>query len=155
MNIKSKLKTNKSLLLILTILLLHLNILQFYLLYKEKQQTKDNFFIQSRISRDQNASKIFPTYKTIIDDKNTSPEARAAIEKKFQESANNLNMEQKLETLLKGKSFDDSFVQLLNGRAVVFVKDNSKSLEPNRLKDVQDTVFELTNIKDVEIVEKK
>lgn len=154
MNIKSKLSNLKSPLTIIIIVLLIMNIAQFYIILNQKEQDKSKFFIQSRLNRDQSNAKVIPTYKMIIDDKNVSAEAKKVIEGKLTNLIYNSNMEIKLEALLKGKGFKDSFIQLYDNRAAVFIKCSSKRISPNNLKIMQATIFEATKIKDIEVIPK-
>lgn len=154
MNIKSKLTNFKSPLTIIIIVLLIFNVIQFYFIQNQKQQAKVNFFVQSRLTRDQNNSKVFATYKTIMDDINASAETKKLIENKFTNLIYNSNMEIKLETFLLGKGFQDCFIQLYDNKAIVFIKGNGKKIRPNNLKIIQAVILEAANIKDVEIIQK-
>lgn len=154
MNIKSKFRLLKKPTTIIILVLLITNIAQFY--YIQRQTSKTNFFVQARFNRDETLSKIISTYKAMLDDKSISIEAKNSLEKKLKEEINNANMENKVEVILKGKGFDDSFAAILdNNKATIFVKSKHKKLNGQSAKIVQDIMMEAANIKDVEVVEKK
>ncbi len=154
MNINSKIKLIKKPTIIIILVLLITNIAQFY--YIQRQASKINFFVQARFNRDETLSKIISTYKAMLDDKSISIEAKNSLEKKLKEEINNANMENKVEVILNGKGFDDSFAAILdNNRATIFVKSKHKKLNGQSAKIVQDIMMEAANIKDVEVVEKK
>lgn len=154
MNIKSKFRLLKKPTTIIILVLLITNIAQFY--YIQRQTSKTDFFVQSRLNRDETLSKIISTYKAMLDDKSISIEAKNSLERKLKEEINIANMENKVEVILKGKGFDDSFAAILdNNKATIFVKSKHKKLNGQSAKIVQDIMMEASNIKDVEVVEKK
>lgn len=154
MLINSKFKVLKSPLLIITLILLITNLVQLYFIQYEIKQATSIFFAQSRLNRDQYNSKAISTYKTLLDDVNASPEAKKTIENKLVNLISSTTMEIKLETALKGKGFADSFIQLYDNKATVFIKTKYKKINYKSLKTIQDIIFEAVNIKDVEIVQK-
>ncbi|MBL4937047.1 SpoIIIAH-like family protein [Clostridium sp. YIM B02515] len=154
MNIKSKISLLKKPTIIIILVLLIANIAQFS--YIQRQPSKTDFFVQSRLNRDQTLSKIISTYKAMLDDKNISMEAKNTLEKKLKEEINNANMENKIEVILNGKGFGDSFAAISdNNRVTIFVRSKHKKLNSQSAKIIQDVLMETANIKDVEVVEKK
>lgn len=154
MLIMSKFKVPKAPLLIITLILLITNLVQFYFIYNQKQQAISTFFLQSRLNREQIIAKAIPTYKTIIDDPNASLEVKKVMESKLTNLISNTTIEIKLEATLKGKGFTDCFIQIYDNKATVFIKTNSKKISSNKLKAIQAIIFEATNIKDIEITPK-
>ncbi|ERI92415.1 hypothetical protein HMPREF1982_02397 [Clostridiales bacterium oral taxon 876 str. F0540] len=154
MDIKLKFRLLKKPTTFIILVLLILNIAQFY--YIQRQASGTDFFVQSRLNRDETLSKIIYTYKAMLDDKSISQESKNSLEKKLKEEINTANMENKVEVILKGKGFDDSFAAILdNNRATIFVKSKHKKLNSQSAKIVQNIMMEAANIKDVEVVEKK
>jgi stage III sporulation protein AH len=69
-------------------------------------------------------------------------------------TSNNEN-EQKVENALKGKSFADSFCQIFDNKVTVYVKSSETKLTDQQIKDIKNTVLNITKIKDVEIAVKQ
>lgn len=115
---------------------------------------KSDFFTESRLNRDQNNAKTLPTYKTIIDDPNASKEAKDAMIQKLKTLTTNTENEQKIESALKGKNYEDSYCQIAEDKVTVYVKANEK-LTDKQARDIKNVVVGITKIKDVEVAQKQ
>lgn len=115
---------------------------------------KGNFFTEQRLNRDAVNAKALPTIKTIIDDPNAAKETKDAMTQKLKTMTTNTENEQKIETQLKGKGFEDSFCQISDNKVNVYVKTKDK-LTDKQIKDITNLVLGITKIKDVEIAPKQ
>lgn len=116
--------------------------------------SKSDFFTEQKLKREQKYAQDVPTYKTIIDDSNAAKETKEAMAKKLQELTTNNTNEQKIETALKGKGFEESFCQISEDKVTVYVKSSEK-LTDKQTKDIKNVVLGITKIKDVEIALKQ
>jgi stage III sporulation protein AH len=116
---------------------------------------KGDFFTESRLDRDQNYAQTVPTYRTVIDDPNATKEAKDTMVQKLKTFTTNNENEQKVENALKGKSFTDSFCQIFDNKVTVYVKSSETKLTDQQIKDIKNTVLNITKIKDVEIAVKQ
>jgi stage III sporulation protein AH len=113
-----------------------------------------DFFTEQRLNRDQTNAKTLPTYRTIIDDPNSAKEAKEAMLKKLNALTTNTENEQKVESQLKGKGYEDSFCQIVDEKVTIYVKAKEK-LTDKQAKEIKNVVLGVTKIKDVEIALKQ
>jgi len=115
---------------------------------------KTSFFTESKLNRDQKYAQTVPTYKTVIDDPNASKETKASMIAQLNALTANNSNEQKVETALKGKGYEDSFCQIMDDKVAVYVKSPEK-LTDKQAKEIKNLVLGITKIKDVEIAQKQ
>lgn len=116
---------------------------------------KGDFFTESKLNRETSYAQTVPTYKSVIDDPNTPKESKDTMIQKLNTLTTNNENEQKVESALKGKSFADSFCQIFDNKVTVYVKTSETKLTDQQIKDIKNTVLNITRIKDVEIAVKQ
>ena len=122
----------------------------------DKQNSKSDFFTESKLSRDQNNAKTLPTYQSIINDPNSTKSTKDTMTKKLNTLTTNTSNEEKIENALKGKGFEDSFCQILDDQDKVTVYVKSKdNLTDKQIKDIKNIVINVSKIKDMEIARKQ
>ncbi|SKA76794.1 stage III sporulation protein AH [Clostridium sp. USBA 49] len=116
-----------------------------------KTGTKDNFFTEMALNRQQTYANTVPTYKSIIDDPNTPKDTREATAEKLNTFTMNNSNEQKIEAQLKGKGYEESFCQISENKVTVYVKADKEKFTDKNARDIKNIVLGITKIKDVEI----
>lgn len=113
----------------------------------------DNYFLKTKSDKEILRSKSTELLRSIIDDKNTSKDAKKEAEKKLLSMANEIDNELKIETLLKAKGYND---------CVVFISENSvtvtldkKDIKNEDVAKINDIVYEITGNNTIKIVEVK
>jgi stage III sporulation protein AH len=154
MKLKAKNVSFKPLLIIITLFLLTISLAQFFYIQKLNDEKKQDFFVQARSNRRETFDRSTKVYKKIIDDENASQEARKEILKKYTELISFNDMENKIETILESKGFEDSFASIINDRATISVRNENRKITDKNLKVIRDVITEISNIKDVEIIER-
>lgn len=112
--------------------------------------SSSNYFEESQIIRDNEMSSTLQTLKTLIDDEHTSKEERADLSKKYSDLALAQTNQSQIETILKGKGYEDALCYVQDNKVVIIIK-SSKKLTETQQKQIQDVVMDVTQVKDVEI----
>jgi stage III sporulation protein AH len=118
-----------------------------------KNSTTD-FFADTKLSRDQSDAQTLQTLKALIDDKNVSTVNRNDAAQKYTKIAMDSNYEDKIESTLKSKGFDDTVCSIEDTKARVIIK-SSKALTDKQTRDIKNVVVSIANINDVEIETKQ
>ena len=117
----------------------------------DKQNSKkSDYFAETRLIRDQKSNVTTQTLKNIIDDKNVSKESKDNAVKKYTEITVNSNNETRIESILKGKGFDDVVCLIEDDKARIIVKSKEK-LTDKQIRQIQDVVMSVAKIRNVEI----
>lgn len=111
----------------------------------------DDFYAEQKLLRQQKYAETVPTYKTVIEDPNTEKDAKEAMVQKLKEYTTNNTNEQKVESELKGKGYQESFCQISEGKVMVYVKAEKEKFTDKNARDIKNVVLGITKIKDVEI----
>ena len=118
---------------------------------KNKQTTE--FFLEMKLTRDQANARDLQSLKALIDDENTPKESRDIAASKYINIANSANNEVHIEMILKSKGYDEAVAFISDDRVRVILNQNKK-LSNKQLKEISDTVFSVTKIKDIEVTTK-
>lgn len=114
-----------------------------------------NFFTEQKLNREQDYAKTVPTYQTLIDDPDTTKEAKEAAVEKLKEFTTTNENEKKVEAALVGKGYEETYCQVMGDKVNVYVKVDDNKLTEKQTRDIQNVVLGITKIKDVEIAPKQ
>lgn len=120
----------------------------------DKKASSASFFAETRLSRDQKDSQTLQTLKTLMDDQNVSKENRDVAAKKYTSLANASANENKIESLLKTKGFDEAIAFLDEDKVRVIIQ-SKEQLTDKQTRQIKDIVMGITKIKDIEIETKE
>lgn len=113
------------------------------------KNTKTDYFVDSRLIREQQDAQTLANYRAILDDKNVSATEKKTVEQKQTQKATNMDYESRIETTLKGQGFEDAICLIEDEQVRIIVK--AKELTQQDRKKIQDTVTSISKIKVVAI----
>lgn len=114
--------------------------------------SKTDIFAQGRLDRAQKDSLETQNLKNLIDDKNTSADVRASAQQKLMALTDEDSKANKVETILKSKGFKDALCTISEGKVSITVKNDSSKLTDVQLRDIKDTVNNVTQIRNIEVL---
>ncbi|MBE6063620.1 MAG: SpoIIIAH-like family protein [Clostridium butyricum] len=118
---------------------------------KDEQATavsQQNYFYDSRSTREQQDSATIQSLNAIIADSNTSKEQKDAATKELTKKTMVKDNESRIELNIKNKGFEDAFCMLEDNKATVIVKSPTGIEEADSVS-IQEIVQDVSNIKDV------
>ena len=109
---------------------------------------QNNYFYESRSSREQQDSSTIQSLKAIISDENTSQEKKDEATKELTKKTMMKDNEGRIELGIKNKGYEDALCMLDDNKATVIVK-SSKPLAEKDSVEIQEIVQNVSKIKDV------
>lgn len=149
---ESNMKLNKY----LTIMLGIIFVLGVFVIYQAKTINKlknkqtSEFFLETKLKRDQSTAKTLQSLKELMDNGNISKEVRASAASKYIDIAVVSNNEAQIELILKNKGFEEVVTIITDDRVRVFMKHH-KILSESELNEIRDTVMSVTKIEAIEV----
>jgi len=149
---ESNLRLNKY----LTIMLGIIFVLGVFVIYQAKTINKlknkqtSEFFLETKLKRDQSTAKTLKSLKELMDNGNISKEVRVIAASKYINIAVATNNENLIELLLKNKGYEEVVTIITDDRVRVFMKHH-KSLSESELNEIRDTVMSVTKIEAIEV----
>jgi stage III sporulation protein AH len=153
---KSRLRI-KVLLIISCCIILILSLIVVYqarIINEIKNKQTSEFFLETKLKKEQILANTLKRLKDLIDDKNVSKENRDKAAGIYTNLALAANYEFKIETILKSKGYEDAIATISDDKARVIIEYN-KNLKSEQVSEIYDVVKDITGIKDVEIELKK
>jgi stage III sporulation protein AH len=115
-----------------------------------KTSTKNNFFTEATVTREQSKAKTLQQLKTLIDDQNTPADQKAQASEEYKNIAVQSDKEVSIELSLKSQGYEEALCTLDKDKAVVIVK-TEKELTDQQIRQIKDVVMSKSNIKNIEI----
>lgn len=115
---------------------------------------KADFFVETKLGRDNQNAQVLQNLKSIIDDTNVSRAKRDETTKKFTQITSQNSQAQEIESVLKTKGFEDAVCFVEENRVRVIIKTKDKLTEKQN-KMIQDVVMSVAKTKNVEIETKE
>ncbi|MBZ9686354.1 SpoIIIAH-like family protein [Clostridium estertheticum] len=149
---ESNLKLNKY----FTIMLGIIFVLGVFVIYqasiinKLKNKQTSEFFLETKLKRDQSSAKTLQSLKELMDNGNISKEVRAIAASKYINIVVAANNESQIELLLKNKGYDEVVAIITDDRVRLIIKHDNK-LSKSELNEIRDTVMSVTKIGDIEV----
>jgi len=109
---------------------------------------QNDYFYESRSSRDQQDSSTIQTLNSIISDANTSKERRDEAQKELTQKTMVRDNEARIELSIKNKGYADALCRLDSKKATVIVK-SPNGLQESESVAIQEIVQDVSKIKDV------
>jgi len=146
------LKLNKYLKLLLSIIfvLCIVVIFQANTIGKLKSKQVSEFFLETKLNRDQSTAKTLQTLKALMDDEHISKPSKANIALKYLNIALAANNEAQIELILKSKGYEDVVAIITNDRVKLVIKYANK-LNVKQLNEIKDIVMSVAKIEDIEV----
>ena len=107
----------------------------------DKLQNKQisEFFMESKVERDNTTAQTLQSLKHLIDDEKTSIEDRRELTKVYMNLALASSNQSQIELILKSKGYEESLVYISNKFVTVIIKSNKK-LSKGQIKEIEDVV---------------
>lgn len=115
-----------------------------------KKESKDSYFEESQMIRDNSNAKALQDLKGLIDDEHTSKQQRATLSKKYSDLALADTKQHQIESVLKSKGYENVLCYIQDNKVTIVLK-SSKKLSERDTKQIQNVVMDVTKIKDVDI----
>ncbi|SHE94719.1 SpoIIIAH-like family protein [Clostridium fallax] len=119
----------------------------------EKKENGKDYFYESRNEREQTDAQTMQSYKSVIEDSNTTKEQKEETTKKLNDLVTGRNYETRIELSLKSKGFDDALCLIGGDKVRVIVKADEQLTEKQTIQ-IQESVYAVAKTKDV-IIEVK
>ena len=107
--------------------------------------SKDEYFTQSRLDRDNMYSQMLENYQKILETSNLSSEEKELAQTEIKRINNEKNAIMIAENLIKTKDFEDIVIFINNGNVSVIVKTDK--LEENQIAQIQNIITRELNVK--------
>jgi stage III sporulation protein AH len=114
-------------------------------LIKSTQSENANFFAESRISRDNTRSAMKQDLEKIINTESAAKEAKNAASTQLMQLIDRGDKENKIETLVKEKGFEDSLC-FINEHGVDVTVKTQEALTGEQVSQIKDIVVKTTGI---------
>ena len=109
---------------------------------------QQNYFYNSRSSREQQDSATIQTLNSIISDANTSKEQKDVATTELTQKTMARDNEGRIELSIKNKGYEDALCRLDSNKATVIVK-SATELQENETVAIQELVQDVSKIKDI------
>ncbi|MDP4144799.1 MAG: SpoIIIAH-like family protein [Bacillota bacterium] len=116
-----------------------------------KDVSKSDYFVETRLTRDQTDSKLLQELKAIIDDQNTSKEQKDNATKKSIETSTAMAQAAKVENQLKAKGFLDAICFVESSSVKVVVKTDNGKLTEQQQREIKEVVLGITQNKNIQV----
>lgn len=114
--------------------------------------SKSDLFAEGRLDREQKDQREIETLKGIIDDKSVATDKRNEAQQKLMLLTDDDSKCNKVETLLKSKGFKDALCSISDSKVTITVKNSSTKLTDVQLRDIKETVTNVTKIRNIEVI---
>ena len=111
------------------------------------------YFSEARVARQQSRDEAVATIENLYGNAENSGEEVAVLAEKASEIAANMELENKIETMIKGKGFEDCIVYISGEHADVMVQ--TEGLLPTEAAVIKDAIIQETSVpvENISIVE--
>ena len=117
---------------------------------KESKSTSA-FFVESKLSREQQNASTLQTIKTLMDDANTPKEQKASAADQYLSIATTTQNEQDIELAIKAQGYSDVLCSIADNKVEIYVKTDKKELTQEQLRGIQDVVMSKTKLENIEV----
>ncbi|WP_102400858.1 SpoIIIAH-like family protein [Haloimpatiens massiliensis] len=121
----------------------------------QKGETKNNYFTESKMLKEEETIKTLQNLKSIIDDESVEKEQKSKVIEEFSNISTNADKENRIEIALKGKGFEDVICMIENNNKVRIIVKSDKKLSDKQAKEIQDVVMSIAGLNNVEIENKE
>jgi stage III sporulation protein AH len=117
----------------------------------KESKTSSNYFVEARLSRDQENARTLQTIKALIDDANTPKEQKETAAEQYLNISMATESESDIELALKAQGFDEALCSIVDDKVQILVKTEKKELSEEELRSIQDVVMSKTKLENIEV----
>lgn len=149
------LRRNSVLIFLLSIILILIAVIFYQNKTIDKLQNKQisEFFMESKVERDNTTAQALQSLKYLIDDEKTSVEDRRELTKVYMNLTLASSNESQIELILKSKGYEENLVYISDRSVTVIIRSNKK-LSKGQIKEIEDVVKRVVEVDNI-IIETK
>jgi stage III sporulation protein AH len=117
----------------------------------KESKSSSNYFVEARLSRDQENARTLQTIKALIDDANTPKEQKETAAEQYLNISMATESESDIELALKAQGFDEALCSIVDDKVQILVKTEKKELSEEELRSIQDVVMSKTKLENIEV----
>lgn len=114
-------------------------------------KSSSNYFVEARLSRDQDNARTLQTIKALMDDANTPKEQKETASNQYLNIAMASQNEADIELALKAQGYEEALCSIVDDNVQVLVKTDKKELSKEELRSIQDVVMSKTKLEKIEV----
>ena len=113
--------------------------------------TASTYFVEAKLSRDEDNTRTLQNIKTLIDDANTPKEQKTTASKQYLNISLASQNEADIELALKALGYNDSMCSIVDDKVQILVKSDKKQLTEEQLRNINDVVMSKTKLEKIEV----
>ncbi|MCB2291989.1 SpoIIIAH-like family protein [Clostridium algoriphilum] len=113
--------------------------------------TASTYFVEAKLSRDQESQRTLQTIKTLIDDTNTPKAQKATAATQYLNISMASQNETDIELALKALGYNEAMCSIVNDKVQILVKSDKKQLTEEQLRSINDVVMSKTKLEKIEV----
>ncbi len=117
----------------------------------KENKSSSNYFVEAKLSRDQENARTLQTIKALIDDANTPEEQKATAAEQYLNISTASQNESDIELALKAQGFEEALCSIVEDKVQILVKTEKKELSEEELRSIQDVVMSKTKLEKIEV----
>ena len=117
----------------------------------KENKSSSNYFVEAKLSRDQENARTLQTIKALIDDANTPEEQKATAAEQYLNISMASQNESDIELALKAQGFEEALCSIVEDKVQILVKTEKKELSEEELRSIQDVVMSKTKLENIEV----
>ena len=117
----------------------------------KENKSSSNYFVEAKLSRDQENARTLQTIKALIDDANTPEEQKATAAEQYLNISMASQNESDIELELKAQGFEEALCSIVEDKVQILVKTDKKELSEEELRSIQDVVMSKTKLENIEV----
>ncbi|MBU3142189.1 SpoIIIAH-like family protein [Clostridium sp. CF012] len=117
----------------------------------KENKSSSTFFVEAKLSRDQESAKTLQNIKTLMDDANTPKEQKQTAAEEYLAVSMATKYESDVELALKAKGFEEALCSIVDDKVEIFIKSVKKELSKEELRGIQDVVMSKTKLENIDV----
>jgi len=113
--------------------------------------TASTYFVEAKLSRDQDNAKTLQNIRALIDDANTPKEQKATASKQYLNISLASQNETDIELALKALGYNEAMCSIVDDKVQILVKSDKKELTEEQLRNINDVVMSKTKLEKIEV----
>jgi stage III sporulation protein AH len=117
----------------------------------KESKSSSSFFMEAKLSRDQENARTLQDIKALMDDTNTPKEQKETASEKYLNIAMASQNELDIELALKAQGYEEALCSIVDDKVEILVKTEKKELSQEELRSIQDVVMSKTKLEKIEV----
>ena len=117
----------------------------------KESKSSSNYFVEARLTREQESARTLQTIKALIDDANTPKEQKETAAEQYLNISMATQNESDIELALKAQGFEEALCSIVDDKVEILLKTEKKELSQEELRGIQDVVMSKTKLENIEV----